>query len=305
MRHGVGVNALPPGLHGAHRMADLRRELGRYQLEALIREGRLVRLTRCVLVDRNRQLDLWTRATAALLIAGPGAVLCNHTAAAIFGCTAADTGEVHVLVRYYRRLSTVPGMVVHHGAFTDEDVVELSGLRVLALESTMAEMLCRASRPGAFACLDQAMALTPPERRDEFREEIRRRIANRPDPRGQRRSQVLLDLATGLAESPAESWLLLALFDAGFPVPAQQVPVRDMSGRERYRLDFAWEEPRIAIEYDGHAAHADRVAYDLARDEDLRRRGWRVVHATADDIKDPSWLHATVRAMFWRRRFAA
>ncbi len=98
---------------------------------------------------------------------------------------------------------------------------------------------------------------------------------------------------------------MLALFDAGFPVPAQQVPVRDMSGRERYRLDFAWEEPRIAIEYDGHAAHADRAAYDLARDEDLRRRGWTVIRATADDIKDPSRLHAAVRATFWRRRFTA
>ena len=47
------------------------------------------------------------------------------------------------------------------------------------------------------------------------------------DPRGRRQSQILLDLATGLAESPAESWLLLGLFDADFSVPAQQVPVLD------------------------------------------------------------------------------
>ncbi len=264
-----------------------------------------MRVTRHLLVDRERQLDLWTRAAAALLVAGPGALLSNYTAAALFGCTAADRGEVHVMVNYHRRLSAMPGLVVHNGSFDEGEVVVLSRLRVLALESAMAELLCRAPRRDAIACLDQAITLTPPDQRTEFCHEIRHRIAVRPDPRGRRRSQILLDLATGLAESPAESWLLLALFDAGFPVPAQQVPVLDMSGRERYRLDFAWEEPRIAIEYDGHAAHADRAALDLARDEDLRRRGWMVIHANADDIKDPSRLHAAVRGAFWRRRFIA
>jgi len=47
------------------------------------------------------------------------------------------------------------------------------------------------------------------------------------------------------------------------------------------------------------------VAYDLARDEDLRRRGWVVIHATAEDLKDPARLHAEIRRVFWRRRFAA
>lgn len=299
------MDVLPPGLHGAHRIADLRRDLGRYRLEALIGEGRLVRLTRHVFVARERQLDLWTRAAAALLVAGPRALLTNHTAAGLFGCTAADQGQIHVLIDYHRRLSTMPGVAVHHGLFDEQDVVVLDGLRVLALESAMAELLCRESRRDALACLDQAIALTPPEQRNEFRAEVLHRIGVRRDPRGRRRSQILLNLATGLAESPAESWLLLGLFDARFPVPAQQVPVRDLGGGVRYRLDFAWEEPRIAVEYDGHAAHAGRMAYDAARDEDLRRRGWTVIHANADDLKDPSRLHAAIRGAFWERRFAA
>lgn len=268
-------------------------------------EGRLVRLTRHVLVTRERQLDLWTRSAAALLVAGPRALLTNHTAAALFGCAAADRGQIHVLVDYHRRLSTMPGLAVHHGHVDEQDVVMLDGLRVQAMEATMAELLCRASRRGALACLDQAIALTPPGQRDEFRAEILYRIGARRDPRGRRRSQILLNLATGSAESPAESWLLLGLFDAGFPVPVQQLPVRDMSGRERYRLDFAWEEPRVAIEYDGHAAHVGRAAHDAARDEDLRRHGWTVIHANADDVKDPARLHAAIHGAFWERRFAA
>jgi hypothetical protein len=286
-------------------VGELRRQLGKRRLGKLVAEGRLIPHSRRVLVVRERQLELRTRAAASLLLAGSRAALTRQTAAFLHGCTAADTGQIHVLIDYDRRLSSMPGVAAHRGLYDEQDVVLLDGLRVMTLEHTLAEVLCRAPRREAMACLDQALALTPAERCNELRAEISHRIAARRDPRGTRRSRILLDLATGLSESPAESWLLLDLFDAGFPVPAQQLSVLDMSGREVFRLDFAWEEARIALEYDGHAAHADRAAYDAARDEDLRRRGWMVIHVTADDLKDPSRLHAEIRRAFWQRRFAA
>jgi uncharacterized protein DUF559 len=297
--------ALPPGLHGAHRVRDLRRQLGRYQLEALLRDGLLIPYSRHVVVVRGCQLDLRTRAAAALLLAGPRAVLTSHTAAFLHGCTAASGGRIHLLVDYQRRLSNLPDVAVHQGLYDEQDVMVLDGLRVMALEHAVAELLCRAPRRDALACLDQALASLSPELRDEFRAEVGHRIASRRDPRGRRRSQVLLALGSGLAESPAESWLMLSLFDAGFPVPTPQFPVLDMSGREIYRLDLAWEEPLVALEYDGYAAHVDRVGRDAARDEDLRRRGWTVIRATADDLKDPARLHVEIRRVFSQRRFAA
>ena len=261
--------------------------------------------SRKVLVERDRQLSLQTRAAATLLLAGPRAVLTSHTAARLLGCTAADEGCVHVLVDYHRKVPRVPGVVVHQGLFDEQDVLTLDGLRMLSLECVITELLCRASRRVALACADQAMALTPAEQRAEFRAEVLHRIGTRRDPRGRRRSQILLNLARGLSESPAESWLLLGFFDAGFSVPVQQLPVSDINGREVYRLDFAWEEPMVAVEYDGYVAHLDRMARDAARDEDLQRRGWTVIHADAGDLRDPSRLHADVRRAFWRRRFAA
>jgi hypothetical protein len=299
------MNELPPGLHGAYRVAELRRHLGKRRLDKLVAEGRLISHSRHVLVVRDRQLELRTRAAATLLLAGPHAALNGQTAAFLYGCTAANVGHIHVLVDYHRRLSSMPGVAVHRGLFEEQDVVMLDGLRVMALDYSLAELLCRAPRRDALACLDQALALTPAARRNELRAEVLHRIGERRDPRGRRRSQILLDLASGLAESPAESWLLLDLFDAGFPVPAQQLPVLDASGREVFRLDFAWDEPRVALEYDGHAAHANQAARDAARDEELRRRGWIVIHATADDLKDGARLHAEIRRAFWQRRFAA
>lgn len=299
------MTRLPSGLHGAHRFLDLRRDLGRQQLETMISDGQLTRFSRRVLVERERQLAFKTRAAAALLLAGPRAVLTSHTAARMFGCTAADTGQTHILVDYHRKVPEVPGVIVHKGLFDEQDVTPLDGLRVYAFECAITELLCRESRRVALACLDQALAFTPVGQRAEFRAEVLHRIGTRRDPRGRRRSQILLNLASGLAESPAESWLLLDLFDKGFSIPAQQFPVLDINGRERYRLDFAWEEPRVALEYDGYAAHAERTELDAARDKDLRRRGWLVIRANADDLRDPTRLHAEIRQAFWQRRYAA
>ncbi|MFL6121621.1 endonuclease domain-containing protein [Actinophytocola sp.] len=258
-------------------------------------------MTRDVLVERDRQLELRTRAAAALLMAGDRAVLTSHTAAVLFGCTAADSGRVHVLVPYDRPLRSTPDIAVHHGHYDETDVVTVDGLRVYALECVLTELLCRASRATALACMDQALALAAPQARNEFRAEVAHRIGARRDSRGRRRAEVLLNLATGLSESPAESWLLLGLFDAGLPIPAQQVPVTDVDGHVLYRLDFAWEELRVALEYDGFAAHVGRGLRDAARENDLRRLGWTVIRATAADLKDPAELHAAIRRAFWRR----
>ncbi|HEX6360037.1 endonuclease domain-containing protein [Actinophytocola sp.] len=295
------MTELPPGLHGAHRVSELRHQMGDMRVRALLNEGRLVRLSRGVLVDRTRQLDLRTRAAAALLMAGGRAVLTSHTAAVLFGCTAADAGRVHVLVDYDRPLRSTSDVAVHHGTVSEDDVVSLEGLRVFAFECALTELLCRASRETALACVDQALALTAPESRGEFRAEIAHRVAKRKDSRGRRRAEILLDLATGLAESPAESWLLLKLFDAGLPIPAQQVPVADLDGNVRFRLDFAWEEVRVALEYDGFAAHVGRGLRDAVRENELRRLGWTVIRATAADLRDPAELLAAIRQAFWRR----
>jgi hypothetical protein len=275
--------------------------MGNRRVRALLREGRLVAVTQDVLIERTRQLDLRTRAAAALLMGGDRAVLTSHTAALLFGCGAASSRRVHLLVGYDRPLRSTEDIAVHQGVYDEGDVVLLDGLRVYALECALTELLCRASRDTSLACLDQALALTPPESRGEFRAEVANRIVRRRDSRGRRQAEILLDLATGLAESPAESWLLLRLYDAGLPIPAQQVPVMDLDGNVRYRLDFAWEEVRVALEYDGFAAHVGRGLRDAAREADLRRLGWTVIRATAADLQDPAELLAAIRQAFWRR----
>ena len=95
----------------------------------------------------------------------------------------------------------------------------------------------------------------------------------------------------------------MLLIEQGFPLPEVNFRILSPAGRELYRLDLAWPSLRIAVEYDGHAAHADRDEQDAARDDDLRRRGWIVVHATAADLADPARFLAELRRAFARRGY--
>jgi hypothetical protein len=122
--------------------------------------------------------------------------------------------------------------MLHQGFYEEPDVLKLDGLRTIALEIALAELLCTAPRPLALACADQALAGFDARLQATLRDEIAKRLQSRIDPRGTRRAEVLLGLASGLPESPAESAMLLALHDARLPMPVLQFRVLDLAGRE-------------------------------------------------------------------------
>lgn len=299
------MDALPPGLHGAFVRADLLKLIGPASLRSALAHRRLVPVTRSILVDARRAADFRTRAAAALLGAGAAAALNGHSALALHGCTAADRTPIHVLVPYSCCIRPRDGFVFHRGRLGRSDVVHVDGLRTAAPDVALAEVLCRGSRRDAFACADQLLATENVDARAELKAWVRHRVLAREDPRGRQQALALLDLATGLPESPPESWTLLALVDGGFPPPVPQFSVADINGRVLYWLDLAWPELRIAGEYDGYAAHAGRESLDAAREEDLRRRGWIVIRADAADMRNPHRLLAAVGEAFRLRGMAA
>lgn len=295
----------PGGIHGAYPRAELERVLGPHRVDAEVREGALLVYSRGVVVDVRVAANLLTRCAAALLLAGAEAVLSGFTALALYGCSAAPAGPIDVLVPYHRNLRPRAGLAVHHRAAVPDGGEEISGLRVVPVDYALAEVLCRGRSSDALACADQVLAMTPLAERAELKASIEAQIVARPDPRGRRRGLTVLDLANGVRESPAESWCVLCMFDAGLPVPESQYPVHNLDGVAIYFLDFAWPELRIAVEYDGYAAHAGRAQFDAARAEDLRRRGWIVIRATSADLRDPSRLIAEICAAFAARGAAA
>jgi hypothetical protein len=114
----------------------------------------------------------------------------------------------------------------------------------------------------------------------------------------------LLAVATGLAESPAESWLRLIVVESGFPWPESNWPLYSPWGDLVFRLDLAWPQLRIALEYQGYAVHTGRELQDSARIRDLEGRGWIVVTAQAADLRDHHELCIRLREAFDRRGHA-
>jgi hypothetical protein len=140
-----------------------------------------------------RPNDLLSRAARALRAAGPTAILNSHTAARLYGCTAADANPVHLLMPDSRRVRR-RGIRVHRGNWERRHVERIHDLRVLALEHTLAEMLCREEPLTALECLRQALTTHPPGLRDQ----VLAAVNARPSPLGRQKAQMMLTTATNL-----------------------------------------------------------------------------------------------------------
>ena len=83
-----------------------------------------------------------------------------------------------------------------------------------------------------------------------------------------------------------ESEARLVMLDGGLPEPLLQHEIIDRDGR-LWRVDFAWPDRRVAVEYDGFDWHSSTEA--LRRDRQKRAAleeiGWRTVSIVSDDVR--------------------
>jgi hypothetical protein len=294
------------GIHGAHLRRDVLAHAGRHRLAAALAAREVAPLWPHVVVETPRLLDPRTRAAAALLTTGPEAVLCGATAAFLHGCPAAAGPEIHVLMPYEHFIRGRKGLIMHRGRGFADEIQIVDGLRVLPLDRAIADLLCllpwRNRGGDALAVLDQALRSAGDDI-ETFRKAVQERLAHRADPRGTRHAAFLLDLGSGRVDSPAESWLRLVLVEHGLPVPEVNWSINTPDGREIRRLDLAWPGLRVCLEYDGWESHVGREEQDEARAAELRRHGWIVVRAFADDLGSPARLISELRSAFGRRGY--
>ena len=82
-------------------------------------------------------------------------------------------------------------------------------------------------------------------------------------------------------EGRVRRWLVAA----GVPPPVPQFAV--LAGVERYRIDYAYPDVRVAIEIDGWATHGTRNAFDhdRVRGNDLELAGWTLLRFTSSSTR--------------------
>lgn len=103
--------------------------------------------------------------------------------------------------------------------------------------------------------------------------------------RGKRTIRAALERAREGVESPKETETRLLIVNAGLPEPVVQFELRD-DNRVVARMDLAYPELQIGIEYEGDGHRTDRAQWrrDIQRQRDLEDRGWIVVRLTQHDL---------------------
>jgi hypothetical protein len=118
-----------------------------------------------------------------------------------------------------------------------------------------------------------------------------------PGARGTLRLEDVVGLVEPAAESAMETRLRLVLVHGGLPRPVVQHLVADERARIVARVDLAYPEALVAIEYEGADHFTDRqVMRDGRRYTQLTDLGWRVFRYFAHDVyRRPDRITAEIR----------
>ena len=113
--------------------------------------------------------------------------------------------------------------------------------------------------------------------------------------RGVRPARSALPMIDPSAESPGESIMRVQLLLRGLPAPICNLNVI-VDGEWIARVDMAWPDSRVILEYDG-AVHLDEQQrrHDAIRRNLLQDAGWVVIVATARDLWRPDQVATLLR----------
>lgn len=275
-----------------------------FRARDVVRDGRLThdalrstawrRLYRGVYADADLPDTLDVRIRGARMIAPPTAVFSGRTAAHLHGAPElADRRglPVEVTVPAGVRFGPVHGLRVRRVDLPVHDITEVGGWRCTTALRTALDIARWEPLPEAVAALDLLLA------RNVVGEVALREAAGARYGRGSRQAARAVGLADGRAESQPESRLRVVLTMAGL-TPVPQYVVRDLDGEFLARVDLALPDLRVAVEYDGawHAGEG-QFARDRGRLNRLTAAGWRVLHVTAADLRNPDQLVRRLRAL--------
>lgn len=216
---------------------------------------------------------------AACLAGGDTARASFECAASLWGLDGFRPGPVVITVDRSRRVR-LPGVIVHQSTVSDR-ITSLSGVPTASVARTLCDLTGRVRDDVVERAVDDGL-----RRRLVTLDELHEVYASLAG-RGRRRSTVMRSILERRGpehhpgESPGEVRIVQLLVAAGLPRPVQQHVLR-ANGRT-IRLDLAYPEAHLAIEFDGFTYHVTRSAFDddRARANELELLGWTVLRFTS------------------------
>jgi hypothetical protein len=283
--------------HGVATSGQILTLISRRAFDAELKAGSLQRIWQGIYC--LGEPDDFVRLRGLDLSCGTKVATCLGTAAAMHGFDTEEPADLHVLSPPRCRLRSADGLVVHRrdGA----PLVMVDGRRATSPSWTAVEVARSLRRPRALATLDAALRSGTCSRADVWRAAI-----EQTGRRGIVAVRNLIALADGRSESPMESEARLAMIDGQLPIPELQYEIVDGNGELR-RLDFAWPDARLAVEYDGMDWHSgpEAMKRDRRRQAALRDIGWVAMAIVFEDVRHrPREFVARIEAQLRRAQAA-
>ncbi|MGY1687650.1 endonuclease domain-containing protein [Geodermatophilus sp. SYSU D00867] len=249
------------------------------------------RLAQNVYADPALPLDHRLRCRGVALLLPADALVGGHSAAAWYGAPFAGVADpVTVVCPEETRWAGPKGVRVHRTVLRRRDVTTRDDVPMTTALRTAWDVMTLEPLTTAVAALDAMVAA------EHVTVAGLVALAEAGAGRwGVSRVRRVVPLVDARAESPQESrlWVCLALVGLA-PVPQFEVLHH---GRFVARVDLAFPEARLAIEYEGaHHFEDNQIPKDDERLDRLRAAGWRVIRVSAADMRDLDGVLARIRA---------
>jgi len=295
------------------------------RIEQRVTSGRWIRMGPGVYRLAGAPVTWLQRALASCLMAGPAAMVSHRSAAFLHSIAGFRAGRIEITVPVGRSGRHCLA-VIHRTRLDPGPCQKIQGVPVTRLPRTMLDLATSVSLAALAEAVDDVLC-----RRRVTRSELSNQAAL-CSHRGSARLRASLTpwIEGPIPESVSEMQLIRQLVAAGLGQPQRQYEIRvddqarlvvgqgphDLGGGRGWgtgrvsgleaapgtlvaRVDLAYPEALLAIEFDGFQWHAGRrqFAADRQRQNRIEAAGWRVLRATSEALSDGGELCAIVRRM--------
>ncbi len=233
-------------------------------------------------------------------------VVCSHTTAVVLH--QAPTWElplddVHVTRRDRRSGRRETGLAQHRGLLLPTDIVDLSGTSVTSACRTALDLTTMADVEHCLPVFDHFLHTGA-----TTKAELRRGAQVMTLWGGTLHTDLAITLANERCESVGESRSSHMFWRHGVPKPLTNHEVYDAHGQLLYRVDFAWPELGVFLEFDGKEKYlkhrkqgesvVDAVLREKKREERIcRLTGWRCIRIVWADLYRPEQTAAYIKSV--------
>ena len=231
-----------------------------------------------VYVPRDIEPSARQRAEAAWLWSKRRGVVAGQSAAAMLGAKWVDGRQPAELIHDNRKSPRC--LIVRTETLSHDETRRIGAMRVTTPARTAFDIgrhtVQRVQAIQRLDALANATSVTS--------EEIEAVAVVHPGARGLTRLRAVLPVVDGGAESPQETVARLALIDAGLPAPQTQLEIFGNYGEFIARVDMAYEDVKVAIEYDGPQHWTDPLVRqrDIDKGVALADLRWHVIRVSSD-----------------------